>query len=122
MEYVNIGGLKVKTSTGRKNLGISSYIRSNLNEIPTDGAVSMSALALALRIRFSHIDQNQSYVRVNMVLKRLSQFTRFEDADGKTFIGRKAMEVEEEPETDQKGEELSGEELSDAELAEIDAE
>lgn len=95
MDYVNVTGLKVKASRGRVNKGISSFIRRNLNEIPNGGALAISALAKAVRTEFPHINQNQSYVRVNMVLKRLSAFGRYENDEGKTFIARNAAPVTE---------------------------
>ncbi len=115
MDYVAIGGLKIKASQGgRVNLGISSFIRENLNGIPSDGAVAISELAKAVRTKFPHIEQNQSYVRVNMVLKKLTAFGRFENKEGKTFIARVAKE----PETDTEEKETEGE-LSEEEKAEL---
>ncbi len=117
MDYVSIGGLKVKASQGgRVNLGISSFIRENLNGIPKDGALAISELAKAVRTKFPHIEQNQSYVRVNMVLKKLVAFGRFENKDKKTYIAWVAKETEE----TETGGELSEEEQ--AELRELERE
>ena len=87
MEYVNASILTPKVGNGRVNKGISLFIRNVLNGIPVGQAVSLKTLAAQLEDNFE-LKKNQTYVRINMILKRkgFEHLTKGTDEGNNTFI------------------------------------
>jgi len=87
MEYVNAKTLTPKVGNGRVNKGISLFIRNVLNDIPVGQAVSQKTLAIQLEDKFE-LKKNQTYVRINMILKRkgFEHLTKGTDEENHTFI------------------------------------
>ena len=89
MEYKDSSRLKVVTGH-QSGQGISEFINKTLHATPKGQACPMWELAKEVRDKFPHINKMQSYVRVNMVLKRAGnkgKFIKFADASDYLLIG-----------------------------------
>lgn len=86
VKHLDITDMRVKTEQSRQR-GVSAFIRDTLNEIPQGKALALTDLATMVHEKFD-IDKQQSYVRVNNVLRgRIGEkFGRFEK-DGYTYVG-----------------------------------
>ncbi len=94
MEYLNNEDLREKDPSNTRGSGVSAFIKETLELIPEGQGLAMSDLAKAIADQFE-LPVQQSYVRIGNVLKRKSHsnFVRLQDEKGKTFISRKAVEV-----------------------------
>ncbi len=87
MEFKNADELTAKVGSGNQGRGISAFIKAQLDSIPEGKGLALKELAEAL-VREFNIPKQQSYVRINMVLKRkgYTHLLRAIDTDGYTYI------------------------------------
>lgn len=89
MEYKSSLGMKVVTGhqTGQ---GISEFINTTLHSMPRGQACPMWELAKEVRTKYPHLDKQQSYIRINQVMKRAGNkgvFRKLTDASDYLLIG-----------------------------------